>query len=122
MTSRKSVRRWFEFRYSTELRGIPGPECRIIAVVPILTICLATNLEYESLKFYRAYSTTAQLTPVLRTAVKSMPLESTDHDIDLEAQQNLSQPCGVPSIFLVPSRAVRIANGSQRRCGRERDT
>ena len=105
----------------TELRGIPGPECRIIAVVPILAICLATNLEYESLKFYRAYST-AQLTPVLRTAVKSMALESTDHDIDLEAQQNLSQPCGVLSIFLVPSRAVRIANGSQRICGRERDT
>jgi len=75
-----------------------------------------------SVKFYRAYPTTAKLTAVLRTAVKSMAFESTDHDIDLEAQQNLSQPCGGPSIFLVPSRAVRITNGSQRRCGRERDT
>ncbi len=50
------------------------------------------------------------------TVLTSMVATPMDHDIDrdLEAQQNLSQPCGVPSIFLVSSHVVRIANGSQR--------
>ena len=47
-------------------------------------------------------------TSTLHTVLISMASASTGHDIDIEAQQNFSQPChdGVPSIFLASSRAV----------------
>jgi hypothetical protein len=56
------------------------------------------------------------------TVFTSMASAQTSHDIDLEAQQVLSQPPGAPFIFPPSSLKARSANGLQRRRGRKRGT